>query len=282
MPFAGPLARLDFAQSLDPVLFAQAAEEEAVAYASFQLRNLVPDATSLTLQLLRQWNAQSEIVAAPSPEAWRAIRAGTAIFQRHRASNQRLAHVVATKGGRVQEVLKHVGTGRKAIAGAAAVSTIVVSAAHMIAAADLARKVKIVDEKLDRLLAYRRIDQTAKLERIYTAARELLASPLNEAQRMELWRLRGELREMRVIWRREFEHHLMQIEDPGQAQWITRTFTPQSSARQADRGEDFRRPSPRDDARILAAARLRFGRIEQHLASLRNHAVRGAGRDRTG
>ena len=47
MPFAGPLAWLDFAQSLDPVLFAQAAEEETVAYAKLHLRDLIPDATSL-------------------------------------------------------------------------------------------------------------------------------------------------------------------------------------------------------------------------------------------
>lgn len=40
------------------------------------------------------------------------------------------------------------------------------SAAHMISAADLAPTLKKVDRKLDLLLAYRRIDQAASLERI--------------------------------------------------------------------------------------------------------------------
>ena len=84
----------------------------------------------------------------------------------------------------------------------------------MISAADLARTLKQVDQKLDLLLAYRRIDQAASLERIYTSARELLASPLDEIRRMEVWRLRGEMRQLRAAWRGEREHHLNEIKDP--------------------------------------------------------------------
>ena len=52
---AGPIARLDFAQSLDPGLFAQAAEEEALAYAEVNLRNFIAEGTTITLHTLRQW-----------------------------------------------------------------------------------------------------------------------------------------------------------------------------------------------------------------------------------
>ena len=86
-----------------------------------------------------------------------------------------------------------------------------------------------MNQKLDLLLAYRRIDQNAALERIYVAAKELLAAPLHEAQRMEMWRLRGELRELRVVWRREMEHHLLQVENPAEEAWLDRMFTSQHS-----------------------------------------------------
>jgi hypothetical protein len=226
---SGPIVRLDFAQSLDPTQFAKAAEEEALAYASVHLRDVIADGTTITLQALRQWAAQPELLVGASAGATKAIRTGAAVIQRHGSSTRLLPHVIDRQSGQMLEVMKEVGYGRKAITGAAAVSTIVVSAAHMIATADLARKLKLVDEKLDLLLAYRRIDQQAALERIYTAARELLAAPPGEMRRMEVWRLRGELRELRATWRLELEHHLSQIENPAEEAWIDRMFTTQNS-----------------------------------------------------
>jgi hypothetical protein len=46
--------RLDFRQSLDPELFARAAEKEALSYARLHLRGLLADGTVVTLQSLRQ------------------------------------------------------------------------------------------------------------------------------------------------------------------------------------------------------------------------------------
>ena len=45
-----------------------------------------------------------------------------------------------SKTGQMLEVMKEVGSGRKLTAGAVAASTIIVSAAHLIATADLARR----------------------------------------------------------------------------------------------------------------------------------------------
>ncbi len=220
MPCAGPIARLDFAESLDPVLFAQAAEEETLAYVRAHFPDMVAGGANITLQTLRQWGASSEMLVTASAETTKALRAGTAVHQIHGQSQRLLPHIVDGKTGRTLEVMKEVGYGRKAISGAAAACTILISAAHMIATADLARTLKLVDQKLDLLLAYRRIDQAAALERIYAAARELLAAPVDATRHMELWRLRGELRELRAVWRREFEHHLHQIEDPAQSGWL--------------------------------------------------------------
>lgn len=223
-PCAGPLARLDFAQSLDPVAFADAAEAEAVDYAGAHLAGHLADGTTMTLQVLKELATRSQLLVGASPEATKALRAGTAAIQKFTVDGRHLPHVV-DKNGQIIEVMKEVRYGRKAIAGAAAASAIIVSAAHMIATADLARTLRLVDQKLDRLLAYRRIDQDAALERIYTEARELLLQPLGELQRIEIWRLRGELRELRITWRRELEHHLQQIENPAEEAWISRMFT---------------------------------------------------------
>jgi hypothetical protein len=228
-PWGGPIARLDFRQSLDPEMFAHAAEQEALSYARLHLRDLLADGTVITLQSLRQWAAGTEMVVGASAEATAALRSGAAVLQQHGASTRLLPHVADSKTGQMMEVMKEVGAGRKLVAGAAAASTIIVSAAHMIATADLARTLRLMDQKLDLLLVYRRIDQNAALESIYAAAKELLAAPLGEAQQMEMWRLRGELRELRAGWRRELEHHLLQIENPAEEGWFDRMFTSQHS-----------------------------------------------------
>jgi hypothetical protein len=99
----------------------------------------------------------------------------------------------------------------------------------MISAADLARTLKQVDRKLDLVLDYRRIDQAASLERIYTSARELLASPLDDVRRLEVWRLGGEMRQLRATWRGELEHHLTEIKDPSKDAWFVWLVTSRGS-----------------------------------------------------
>jgi len=68
----------------------------------------------------------------------------------------------------------------------------------------------------------------ATLERVYTSAKELLGSgPVSRDICWELWRLRGELRELRCSWRRELQHHLNLIDDPREAGWFKRMFSRQ-------------------------------------------------------
>jgi hypothetical protein len=112
----------------------------------------------------------------------------------------------------------------EAMARLASISTAIVGAAHIISAADIAKRLKEVDAKINLLLAYRRIDQLAALERIYTSARELSAGAQGVEIRRELWRLRGELRELRIRWRRELKHQLDLIEDPNSAAWYKKMF----------------------------------------------------------
>ena len=88
---------------------------------------------------------------------------------------------------------------------------------------------KQVESKLDLLLQYRRIDQFAKLERIYTSAKELCSGPMSREKGWELWRLRGELRELRCTWRQELHNHLSQITDPKNDSWFESMFSSQQT-----------------------------------------------------
>ena len=85
-PWGGPIARLDFSQSLDPELFAHTAEEEALSYARLHLRDLLADGTVITLQSLRQWAVGAEMVVGATAEATAALRTGAAVLQQHGAS----------------------------------------------------------------------------------------------------------------------------------------------------------------------------------------------------
>jgi hypothetical protein len=229
LPFSGPLARLDFNQSLDPVLFAEAAEEETLAYIKLQLTDYVADAATLTLQSLRQFLARSELVVGASDAGAKALLSGAAKLQSHGATGRSIPVLVNSDTGKTMEIMKEVSFGRRFVSTAAAVSTIVVSAAHIIATADLARKLEKANGNLDLLLAYRKIDQSARLERIYTFAQEILASPIDELKRMEIWRLRSELHELRTIWRGEIEHHLREVTDPSKDAFIDWMFTSTAS-----------------------------------------------------
>ncbi len=90
--------------------------------------------------------------------------------------------------------------------------TLVVSVAHFISTADLVKRIKNIDKKIDWLVAMRRIDQLAKYERIFVAARERCMRPIGEREQMELRRMRDELRELRAVLRREWEREIKQLE----------------------------------------------------------------------
>ena len=89
----------------------------------------------------------------------------------------------------------------------------------------LSDKESNLEKKLDLLVAFRQIDKVATLERIYTSAKELASGTMSPIKRWEIWNLPGELRELRIGWRREWEYHLNQIEDPTTDNWFVKNFS---------------------------------------------------------
>lgn len=104
-PWGGPIARLDFNQSLDPDVFARTAEEEALSFAQLQLRDLFADGAVITLQSLRAWSAAAEMVVGASAQATEALRSGAAVLQKHGSSARLLPHVTDSRSGQILEVM---------------------------------------------------------------------------------------------------------------------------------------------------------------------------------
>jgi len=229
--FDSPISRLTFQQSFNSDLFAQAsknAAEAALTILSKTLSDSVADGLQVTLQGVRMTQQGAEMTVSASAYGQELIKEGVVKFQIHKATGMRLPILVDAKTGRVLENLKEMPVS-KFTSKLATISTAVVGAAHLIAGADLAKSMARIDSKLDRLLALHRVDQLAKLERIYMSARELAIRPMDKDSKLEMWRLRGELRELRSAWRQECSQKLSQIEDPLNAAWYKRWFSRQRS-----------------------------------------------------
>lgn len=111
----------------------------------------------------------------------------------------------------------------------AKLSNIVVNTAHIISGADISKKLKVIDKKVDLLIAGRKIDQLSKIESNYNLARELLSEPLNQNDISTLKYLHKEIMELRSVWRQEIELKLTYLEDPHNINWVKKMFSKQKS-----------------------------------------------------
>lgn len=223
------ITRLSFTDSLNIELFAKASEESALAGLNASLKGRVGYGMVLTVNGIRLMPNGAIMTVSASRQGQEMLKNGQAVIVRHHKSGRYLAQLKDPQTGRVLENLKGVPI-NKALARLGALSTIAIGAAHIVAGSDISKRLKLVDSKLNLLLAYRHIDQVSTLERIYTAAKELASGPINREKCWELWRLRGELRELRFRWRRELQHHLLLIDNPQEAAWIKRMFTRQKTS----------------------------------------------------
>lgn len=226
--FDSPVTRLTFQDSLDPDRFAEASTASATGSLTSLLASRTADGVVVTVQSIRLTQQGAEMIVSASASGRQLFREGRALIPFHRATQARLPLLTDARTGKVIEQLKEMPVST-VTSKLASISSAVVGAAHLVAAADLAKRLCQVESKLDLLLASRRIDQIAKLERIYVSARELGLREMDRDRRLEMWRLRGELRELRSAWRQEFRLKLEQIEHPANASWFQRLFSTQRS-----------------------------------------------------
>lgn len=222
IPSQNVIQRLSFLESVDPERFAVASQEVAEANVRQSLSQ-IGDGVSITLNSIQLLKSGAEMTVSVSRNGQILLAKGIAAYRHEASSGLRLTSIANKSTGKILEQMKEVPYAR-ALTRSAALSTAVVGAAHLIASADIAKQLKSISSQLDQLLAYRRIDQAAKLERIYSSAKELVSAPMTQEKSWELWRLRGELRELRCAWRRELEHHFSRIEEPKEFSWLHQMF----------------------------------------------------------
>lgn len=223
-PSVSVISQLSFAESLDDEVFASASYKFAMNTVNGQLAMNGADGLTIAVNGVRLLQSGAELTCTVSRKGRVLIANGTAVFSRNSTTRQLLPMLMDARSKKFIEMAKASGTAAT-VTRLGQAAAVVVTAAHLIAGADIARRMKRVEAQLDLLLQYRRIDQISKLERIYTSAKELCREPMSRDKCWELWRLRGELRELRCTWRHELQHHLNQIADPKEKHWLECMFT---------------------------------------------------------
>jgi hypothetical protein len=234
--FDSPVTRLTFQESLDPDRFAEASSTSAITSLTRLLADHTADGIVVAVQSLRLTQQGAEMIVSASAAGRQLLREGKAVIPFHSVTGARLPRLIDVQTGRIIEHFKEMPV--SAITSKlASISSMVVGAAHLVAGADLARRLSRLEAQLDFLLAARRIDQFATLERVYVSARELALREMDRDRKLEMWRLRGELRELRSAWRQEFRRKLERIEDPANASWFERLFSTDWSTDQRVRAD---------------------------------------------
>jgi len=221
-PLDNVITRLSFDESLSLEKFAGASEAAALSDLNRRLASSVPNGLVIVVNGLQLAESGVNMMVSVSKGGQKLLQDGVAVISRS-ASQQGLPVLRSVKDGRILELMKE-AKGAQALGRLASLGAVIVGAAHIIAGADIAKRLKAVDAKLDLLLAYRKIDQMSVLERIYTSARELCQGDVTKEKQSELWKLRGELRELRTRWRREMRHEIDLLKDPNQGDWLRSIF----------------------------------------------------------
>ncbi|HQU74572.1 MAG TPA: hypothetical protein PKV71_00945 [Calditrichia bacterium] len=107
----------------------------------------------------------------------------------------------------------------------AKVGNLIINAAHIVSAADMLARMKVMDGKMNLLIEGRRIDKMGELEAIYRRAQEILNR--DELAPQDITELRGihlNLMKLRVTWVREVSYRLDQIEDPKNRNFFARNL----------------------------------------------------------
>jgi len=122
--------------------------------------------------------------------------------------------------GQTLQIGRVVKSGRKAISTAASAALIVVEAAHMISGHDNAKRLKVVERSVDRLVHAHESELKSRLEAIYRYSKELLhegPTEISPDDKREIHRQCKELIELRARWRDDFRHMIGRIDkaDPG-------------------------------------------------------------------
>lgn len=224
-----PIKDLSFEEALDIQAFGDSLVEKALDTLNenflkeFGTKNLLYlDNISSSVKKIK-----NGVVWEISDKGKKLIKTGKAELVFHNKSGKLLPAIKDAKTGRFIEQFK----GKVPNVGFRIVklSNVLVNCAHIISGANISKRIKILDKKVEYLIAGRKIDQLSKIETNYNLARELLFCPLNGNDISTLKLLHKDNLELRSVWRREMELKLDKIEDPNNIIWIKKLFSRQKT-----------------------------------------------------
>jgi hypothetical protein len=216
-----PITQMTFVQSLNHKNFVEAIQMSVYENLKSAVLNEFADIGNITVQSLEMADGKTKMVFELSQKGQVLIEKGEAVWSRNK-SGKILATIRNAKTGRIIEQAKEAP---KILSKMANLTTVVVSAAHVISGYDVVKRLKSIEKHIDFLVAARKIDQLARLESIYGFASEILSRSLDREGKYELWTMRRDVMELRSAWRRELIYNLNRIEDPANASWFKQFFT---------------------------------------------------------
>ncbi|MCG7490911.1 SEC-C domain-containing protein [Vibrio sp. Of14-4] len=220
-----PLAELPFDQAISVYPLVVELKDMAVQELNRKIHESVPEAANLIIQGLDFTAKRNAIVFEISKDGKKMLDSGKAILSFDK-SGKLLPHIKSSETGKIIEQFR--GAKFPLASKLASLSTIIVSAAHIVSGADISRKLDRIQEGVSFLVAARKIDQMADLRSIYENIRELLSLEKTREVERDLKKEIRHLSKLRYTWVGEVEYHLNQLsyEDSYESKnWLQKLFS---------------------------------------------------------
>lgn len=220
-----PLVDLPFDQAISVNPLVIALKDMAISELNRKIHGSVPDSANLMIQALDFTTKRNAIIFKISKDGQAMLDSGQAILSFDK-SGKLLPFIRNAKTGEVIEQFK--GAKFPLASKLASLTSIIVSAAHIVAGADISRKLDRIQEGISFLVAVRKIDQIADLRSIYEKIRELFSLERSQEVERDLKKEVRYLSKLRYTWIGEIEYHLNQlsyIDSYESKNWLKKLFS---------------------------------------------------------
>jgi len=219
-----PLAKLSFDQAISVNPLVIELKDIAIEEFNRKIHEAIPEAANIIIQGIDFTTKRNAIVFEISKNGKSMLDSGKAMFTFDK-SGKLLPHIKSSETGRILEQFR--GAKFPLASKLASLSTVIIGVAHIVAGADLSRKLNRIQEGVSFLVAARKIDQIADLRSIYENIRELFTLEKSAELKRDLKKEVRHLSKLRYTWIGEIEYHLNQLsyEDSYESKnWLKKLF----------------------------------------------------------
>lgn len=220
-----PLAELSFEEAISVNPLVIELKDIAVEGLNRKIHEAIPEATNIIIQGIDFTIKRNAIVFEISKNGKSMLDSGKAMFSFDK-SGKLLPHIKSSETGKILEQFR--GAKFPLVSKLASLSTVIISAAHMVSGADISRKLDRIQEGVSFLVAARKIDQMADLRSVYENIRELFTLERSAEVERDLKKEVRHLSKLRYTWIGEIEYHLNQLsyEDSYESKsWLKKLFS---------------------------------------------------------